>query len=125
MRPPAADDFDNLRLVGIRIRERVLASDIGEDGDHVLADFGIEIGKVGEVETAMHISIPPCEQEIGDAAALAGIAVRDVEQRFEREADAIFHGKRPLRSVEWPRFGGFAGAVNLPSIRVTYRWLEH
>ncbi len=99
-----ADDLNNLRLVGIRIGERLLAGDIGEeDGDHVLADFRIKVGKIGQVETAMHIGIPPGEQEIGDAPALPGVAVGDVEQLPDGETDAVFHGKRPFAERDLPQ----------------------
>jgi hypothetical protein len=76
--------------------EIFLARHPGEERHHVLADFRIEGGEIGQVEAAMNVGVPPGENEVGDTASLAGIAVGDVEQLFEGEPDAIFHGREPL-----------------------------
>lgn len=85
MWPPARDDLFNYAAVGVWVDHILLTSDVGEDRHHVFANVAIHIGKIGEIEAAISFSVPPGEQKVGDAPALAIVAVGNVEQLFEGE----------------------------------------
>ncbi len=98
MQPPAADDLDDLRFIRVRVNEILFAGGKGEDRRHVISDFAIDICEICEIETAMHISVPPGQQEVANAPSLTGILTGDVEQFFEGETNAIFHGQSLCRN---------------------------
>lgn len=68
----------------VAVRVVPAGRDQAENPDHVLGDRRIDLPKVGQVEAAISAGIPPSQKEIGDTAALAGVALGDSQQSMNR-----------------------------------------
>lgn len=77
----------------------------GEDRRHVLANVRVNIGEIGQIESAVNLGVPLDEQEIRHPLSLAGVFVGDVEELFEGEEDPVFH----VRSLVLEGFGTSVG----------------
>lgn len=97
MRPPACDDLFDFLAIVVGIGEGRLTPKPGEDRGHILTQMRIEIGKLGQVETTVHVRVPSGEDEVGNAPSLAGVLMRDVEEFFESKSNADVHAVRPLK----------------------------
>nr|WP_323055425.1 hypothetical protein [Brucella intermedia] len=85
------DQLLDLGTVFGRVDGIVVPGKLGKDRTHVCSYGTVYAEKIGEIEAAKTIGIPPRQNEIRGASGLPGIPLRQGEKALERTPCPVIH----------------------------------